>query len=81
LHDFESSQSALKTQLEQQKAANVKLMKALKHMKKKLDASINSGVHHMLQDLQKKYRQLETAKEALEARLAATEITVRYIAM
>ncbi|CAK4135163.1 unnamed protein product [Aphanomyces euteiches] len=53
--------------IESRKAANNKLMQALKHMKRKLDDEANSGVHHMLQDIQHKYIRLESDKNDLSA--------------
>ncbi|OQR92315.1 hypothetical protein ACHHYP_03816 [Achlya hypogyna] len=74
LQEERAAADALERQVETQKVANTKLMKAMKSLKRKLEqAQDDSSMEHMLQDLQVRFRKVSLEQEATTASLIATQ--------
>ncbi|EQC35611.1 hypothetical protein, variant [Saprolegnia diclina VS20] len=70
LEDERAEADALAAHVDQQKAVNVKLMKTIKTLKRKLDeSSEKSSIEHMLTDLQGRFRKVSLEQEAMSAAL------------
>ncbi|KAF0682642.1 Aste57867_25279 [Aphanomyces stellatus] len=76
LHEAERVKEEQAQHIETQKAANTKLMSALKKMKRKAEEAADSGVNHMLQDIQSKYMRLEADKAKVDAALDASRAEI-----